>query len=269
MASASSLRRAKRLLTATRTYRSKVEAKQVPAFAADLAPFFAGQARRLVLPGEKSLKALPKKLDPRDFLDWAAEDAALLTLVEGHFVDVAQLAVPFVGSQLGVKVAFDLANPYIARVIDGVGLLVAGINEDSRAMLTTAIESGLAAGDGTAVIAQDLYDLVAGWGKARSETIARTETAHAYNWAAIAGYRDSGIVGSSICLDSPDCGWDGHDDPEPADGTVRSFDEAEEFPTSHPNCVRAFAPNVDDGSSGDQVPADSPESEAIDAGDEA
>ena len=262
MASAATLRRAKRLIAATRTFRVKVEKAQAPSFAADLGPFFTGQASRLALPGAKGWKAQPKKLDPLTLLDWAAEDAALLTIVESHFTDVAQLVTPFVGSQLGVTVAFDLANPYLARVLDGVGLLVKGLNEDSRAMLTTAIESGLAAGDGTADIATALTDLVAGWSGARAETIARTETAHAYNWAAVAGYRDTGIVGSCICLDSPDCGWDGHDDSEPADGTVRSFDEAESYPTSHPNCVRAFSPNVDDGSSSDQVPADSPEAEA-------
>ncbi len=108
--------------------------------------------------------------------------------------------------------------------------------------------------------------MVAGWAgqdgsgvAARAEVIARTETGHAYNWAATAAYRDSGIVADVICLDSPDCGWDGHDDPEEADGTVRSFDESEEFPLSHPNCVRAFAPNVATGAgqlSDEGVPED-------------
>jgi hypothetical protein len=263
-ASPAALRRAKRLITATRAFRAKVEKAQAPSFAADLGAYFTAQARRLVLPAQESRKALPKKLDPLTLLDWTAEDATLLTIVEEHFTDVAQLAIPFVGEQLGITVAFDLANPYLARVLDGVGVLVKGLNADSLKMLQGAIESGMAAGDGPAVIAGNLSDLVAGWSDARSLTIARTETAHAYNWAATAGYRDSGIVPDCICLDSPECGWDGHDDPELADGTVRSLDEAEEFPTSHPNCVRAFAPNVDTGAGqlSDEVPAGSPEADA-------
>ena len=264
MASASQLRRAKRLITAARAFRAKVEKAQAPAFAADLGTYFTAQAARLVLPAQESRKALPKKIDPLTLLDWTAEDAALLTLIESHFTDVAQLAIPFVGEQLGITVSFDLANPYIARVLDGVGVLVKGLNEDSRQFLASAIETGLANGDGPAVIGRDLRGLVSGWSDARSLTIARTETAHALNWAATAGYRDSGIVPDCICLDSPDCGWDGHDDSELADGTVRSLDEAESFPTSHPNCVRAFAPNVDTGTGqlSDAVPADSPEAQA-------
>lgn len=238
-ASASQLGRAKRLIAATRAFRAKVEKAQAPSFAADLGAYFTAQAGRLVLPAQESRKALPKKLDPLTLLDWTAEDATLLTIVESHFTDVAQLAIPFVGEQLGITVAFDLANPYIARVLDGVGVLVKGLNADSLKMLQGAIESGMAAGDGTDVIAGNLSDLVAGWSDARALTIARTETAHAYNWAATAGYRDSGIVPDCICLDSPDCGWDGHDDPELADGTVRSLDEAESFPTSHPNAIIA------------------------------
>lgn len=264
-ASDSQLRRAKRLITATRAFRAKVEKTQAPSFAADLAPFFIAQAARLRLSGAKGWKAAPKKIDPLTLLDWSAEDEALAPIVEGHFRTIAQLVVPFAGEQLGLTASFDLANPYIARVMDGVGSLVSGLNADSQKMLQDAIESGIAAGDGPAVIAGNLSDLVAGWSDARSLTIARTETAHAYNWAATAGYRDSGIVSDVICLDSPDCGWDGHDDPELADGTVRSLDEAESYPTSHPNCVRAFAPNVDTGDgqlSDEPAPADSPEAEA-------
>lgn len=300
-ASPAALLRAKRLITATRAFRAKVERTQAPSFAADLGTYFTAQAGRLVLPGAKGTtgtKALPKEIDPLTLLDWEAEDAKLLTIVESHFADVAQLTLPFVGEQLGLDLgtastilrldgaggllsglssdglnaAFNLANPYIARVMDGVGVLVKGLNADSQKMLQGAIESGIAAGDGPAVIAGNLSDLVAGWSDARSLTIARTETAHAYNWAATAGYRDSGIVPDCICLDSPECGWDGHDDPELADGTVRSLDEAEEFPTSHPNCVRAFAPNVDTGAgqlSDESAPADTPEAEAAAVGEEA
>lgn len=48
-------------------------------------------------------------------------------------------------------------------------------------------------------------------------------------------------------FDGDDCGWTEHEDPELASGSVRTLDEAEEWPLSRPNCVRAWAPAVETG----------------------
>lgn len=41
------------------------------------------------------------------------------------------------------------------------------------------------------------------------------------------------------------CGWTSHDDPDAAHGSIRDLDDFEEYPISHPNCVRAGAPFID------------------------
>ena len=44
--------------------------------------------------------------------------------------------------------------------------------------------------------------------------------------------------------DGPECGWTEHDDPDLADGSLRTLEEADEYPLSHPHCQRAFGPVV-------------------------
>jgi hypothetical protein len=43
-------------------------------------------------------------------------------------------------------------------------------------------------------------------------------------------------------FDGDDCGWTSHDDPDKADGTIRTLDEASDYPLPHPNCVRGWTP---------------------------
>lgn len=45
--------------------------------------------------------------------------------------------------------------------------------------------------------------------------------------------------------DGPGCGWTAHTDPDTADGTIRSIDEADAYPISHPGCIREITPRPD------------------------
>lgn len=62
-------------------------------------------------------------------------------------------------------------------------------------------------------------------------------------WVYDASTRDG--LYSANCTPVANCGWDGHDDDDLANGSTRTLDEAEETPTSHPSCQRSFAPNVE------------------------
>jgi hypothetical protein len=92
------------------------------------------------------------------------------------------------------------------------------------------------------------------FGEARASTIARTETAIAYNKGAAASYKAEG-VSTVLVLDGEGCLPEGHDDGAPApdgergvqddaqaDGQIWTPDEYAELPTGHPNCVRSAAP---------------------------
>ncbi|MCA1220257.1 hypothetical protein [Streptomyces sp. 8L] len=47
------------------------------------------------------------------------------------------------------------------------------------------------------------------------------------------------------CADGPECGWAGHQDTDHADGTIRSAEDASEWPTSHYGCIRSWTPRPD------------------------
>lgn len=238
--------------------REKVEQRFTARFAKALSVYFADEAqklaRRLVARGlinEADLKEAASQAEfDFSFLSWNAEDAELRKIVSKQYVDIANTVYSNVGGALGVEVAFDLNARNSQVMMNAIGPLVKGINAESRSRLQSIVLTGINNGDSPAAIAKTMLGSVAGWAgledltKSRAMTIARTETAHAYTQSSISAYEDSGIIRKVICLDSPDCGWDGHDDSELANGTERDFSEARTHPTSHPNCVRAFAPKV-------------------------
>lgn len=77
--------------------------------------------------------------------------------------------------------------------------------------------------------------------KNRAATVARTEIATATQYAAHDRYR-AADVSEVIISDGVDCGWTSHDDPDKANESVRTIDEADETPISHPNCIRTSIP---------------------------
>lgn len=185
-----------------------------------------------------------------EYLEWDAENRELRQILRKEYIDIGNTVYANTGAALGVELAFDLNARNSKEMLNAIGPLVKGINDESRDRLKSIVKTGIDNGDSPAQIAKTMLGSTQGWAgledltKSRAMTIARTETAHAYTMSSISAYEDSGIIKTVVCLDSPDCGWRGHNDPELANGTERSFSEARLNPTSHPNCVRAFAPKV-------------------------
>ena len=75
----------------------------------------------------------------------------------------------------------------------------------------------------------------------RAEAIAVTEIALGSQHAAHDRYASAGVTHVRI-IDGPDCGWTSHDDPDKANGSIRTLDEAQERPLSHPRCRRVSLP---------------------------
>jgi len=117
-------------------------------------------------------------------------------------------------------------------------------------LVTQAIDEGWTGAD----LKQALQDeAFSAW---RAETIARTETAIAYNKGALAYYKDNGIERVRV-LDGAGCLPEGHEDgaapPSDAEGVqddaeangqVWTGEEADELEVAHPNCIRSFAPET-------------------------
>lgn len=229
--------------------RDALTAEVLPKFRADLAAYFAGLAERLT---GSVRKALPADWGD-EAVDWTVEDDELRTVLVRWYTTIGEGAFAAVGEQLGTEIRWDLNSRGVKRILDPVGTRVRGIGEASREALrgkvAEAIDRGYSIEQLLAGVDADgfagLRDLVTGWGTgSRAETIALTETANAFNEAALAGYAESGLVDSVEVMDGPECGWTEHDDPDLADGSIRTLEEADAYPISHPNCQRAFGPVV-------------------------
>ncbi|MFC8447710.1 hypothetical protein [Kitasatospora sp. NPDC057223] len=79
---------------------------------------------------------------------------------------------------------------------------------------------------------------------AEAATLART--AVAYNAGTLAVAREHGVQLVKV-FDGFDCGWTSHPDPDKAVRTLRTVEDAAEWPISHPRCTRAFGlhPNTE------------------------
>lgn len=59
-----------------------------------------------------------------------------------------------------------------------------------------------------------------------------------------AGARQAGVAMVEV-FDGLDCGWTAHQDTDKASRSVRTVEDAAEWPISHPRCRRGFAPRPD------------------------
>ena len=77
-----------------------------------------------------------------------------------------------------------------------------------------------------------------------ADMVVRTKTAEAYSTATLVQLEQADITFVEV-FDGTGCGWNGHDDPDKANGTVRPIAEARQFTISHPRCRRAFGGRPD------------------------
>lgn len=182
-------------------------------------------------------------------------DAQYATMTEAVWTDV-------VGAQVGTALSFDISARGVDRVMEKTATRVTQITEASQQMIRDRVASEVNSGSNADTLEKSIGDLLRSWGEdgGRSHIIALTESGFAYNYAATEGYRESGLVEMVNVYDGPDCGWTEHDDPDLADGSLRSLDEADEYPLSHPHCQRAFGPVVLSEPT-EEAPAPAPASE--------
>ncbi|MFF2954980.1 hypothetical protein ACFVVU_26980 [Kitasatospora sp. NPDC057965] len=75
--------------------------------------------------------------------------------------------------------------------------------------------------------------------RAWAEAALLTRAAVASNAGTLAVAREHGISHVEVS-DGYDCGWTSHPDPDKAVRTLRTVEDAAEWPISHPRCTRAF-----------------------------
>lgn len=180
-------------------------------------------------------------------INWDHEEKQLAKTLEKIHSLAGETAAETVSKQVGVGVAWDLANPQVRKVMDQLGTRVVGINQTSKDLVSEAVTSGLEAGKSRSEIADDLKSLFGDWSDSRASTVARTESMLSYGKASAAGYRMTGIVDRIQCFDNP-----GHiDDYGAEDGLscaerdelIDDVDSADlHLESEHPNGSLAIAP---------------------------
>jgi hypothetical protein len=77
--------------------------------------------------------------------------------------------------------------------------------------------------------------------RAWAEAATLAKSAVAYNAGTLNRSREAGVQYMEV-FDGAGCGWTSHQDLDKAIGTLRTVEEAAQWPISHPRCRRAFGP---------------------------
>ncbi len=166
---------------------------------------------------------------------WSGKwDAKLMDALRRGLAGVTETVATKIGQQIPAK-ADPFAEAVLQALIRTVAKRVTGINATTRDAIASIIGKAFSDGLSPAQVA-DLITEATPFDTSRAELIARTETAFAYNGAAVESYREVGVEKVEV-IDG-----DGDDECQAADGQTWTLDEANENPIGHPNCVRDFAP---------------------------
>lgn len=127
---------------------------------------------------------------------WLADDEnqALLAVMRPLLEDLINQAGNGALAEVGASALFNVADPRVSAFLAQKELTLAGINGTTLELLQTIIAD--AAGEGVSVgeIGRRIRDQYKDMTRWRSETIARTEAVSGNNFAAIEGYKQSGVV---------------------------------------------------------------------------
>jgi HK97 family phage portal protein len=164
------------------------------------------------------------------------EEGAWHTLMERWYVRVLRGVGVLVEDDLGTPI--DVPDTVERAYLAEAGANVRGIVETTRAAVQQALLDAHLAGEGVQGAVTRIRDLPA-FGTARARVVSRTELAIAANSASVDHYGASGLVTHVTVHDG--------DQDEPcasANGATWTLEEARANPIAHPQCVRAFSPQV-------------------------
>lgn len=171
------------------------------AFRSSMRRLFSRQERRVVSKMQAKLSTRARITDLEDLLH---DDNADRVLVRGLMRSIVKRRGVAALSELALRLAFDMSERKIGEWVGHkAARLVTQINETTRKMLRESLAEGVTAdetiGELTARVREIFNDR-----RANASTIARTETAGAYNFASEMAWEQSGIVQGKEWLTSHD-----------------------------------------------------------------
>lgn len=210
--------------------REAVDQRVVPAVRKAVARFLTEQRADIV---ERIRNASARQL--KDASYWFRDDAwdkALVKTLRPHMAGIVETVT------VRARDVLAKADPFTDEVerfvLKQTGVRVKGINETTRDRIADVIRSGISESLTAQDIAARIEELPA-FDEARAELVARTESAFAYNSAAISSYREYGVTQVQAI--------DGDDDERCADrnGRIFTIEEASGM-EDHPNGTLDWAP---------------------------
>ena len=239
---------------ALQRHQAQVLAAHTPRVAKDVQGAFLALLKSAVHDPQGSLPPLPFEEKAKQVAyagvsysqpDYDAFSKTMGKILQKEWLAIGGISLKGVNASLGITIDFELNERILPKGI--IARQVTKVTQSTQVAIGKTIKQGIADGVHPSVIAKRMRDQLTGYAgledlsKSRAYTIARTETANAYNVGTIIGYEQSGLVSLARCIDAPSCGWRGHNDGIKANGLVKPLDVAKANPISHPNCVRAWA----------------------------
>lgn len=216
--------------------RRSLDTRWTPAVRTSVQKALADQAKAIAARVREKGSHLKSK--PGDTTVWwnaKREDDRIRRAVEPHASEIAEQVVARAKSAMRPAKA-DFENTVAERIRKSTGERIVGINETTRDAVAQLISQGFDDGLSPAQVA-DLIEGATPFNEARAEMIARTESALAYNEAAIRSYEEYGVEQVEAI--------DGDEDAECTERNGRIFDIAEALGiTDHPNGTLDWAPVI-------------------------
>lgn len=180
-------------------------------------------------------------------IDWQRENRELESVLSKLYHLAGRAAFALASDQLGVGLAFDLANPRIRDATDALADRVVAITEESRRLIAAAVTAANQRGATVDELRDDLASMFSGWSEHRAATVARTESLVSFGTASKLAYQQSGIVDRIQCFDNPDHGEDyGAEDGlscAERNGLIDALDSADlHLGSEHPNGSLSISP---------------------------
>jgi hypothetical protein len=201
--------------------------------------------------GKERKDAVKDAVDLLDDEDWDADADDIEELMQPHYQGLFGIAYTDANKLLPVDVSFDQKNKLVQKAIDKLGKKIRGVADTTRDEIRGLASKATDEGWSPQELAKQLRELAElapesdskkdkSRARSRSEMIARTETATAYNLGGTYAYEEAGVKEVDV-LDG-----DGDDECASANGQRWTLEEARDNPIAHPGCTRVLKPVIED-----------------------
>jgi HK97 family phage portal protein len=204
--------------------------RQEELFLKTMQEFFRKQASRVLdafdefYPEQKAVKDI-NPLTHDQIFDITIENGKLKVTANNRFRLIMRAAATTAAEDLEVAIDFTLSNPRIASFLAKKDILVTGINETTKEQIRQRVINAVDEGWSTQQLRDEIMNLFDDMSEGRAMTIARTETAGAYNFGTLESWKQSGIPLKKKWLTAPGAFHPRHENYQGLNGQTVALDD--------------------------------------------